>query len=66
MSESNYIRKMNFSKIDTDKILDFDKNVEYFANPENYIKNVKYLLSRIKSVNKLGTKENYVKTFLKY
>ena len=61
MSESNYIRKMNFSKIDTDKILDFDKNVEYFANPENYIKNVKYLLSRIKSVNKLGTKENYVK-----
>ena len=46
MSESNYINFPKFEDVDMEKIVDFDKNVAFFANPNNYKKNKKIILSK--------------------
>lgn len=55
MSEANFIKKESFSVVNTEEVLDFDRNVEYFANPQNHKEIMKFLHSRIEISDYIDT-----------
>lgn len=62
MSESNFIESGDFSNVNPSQVVDFDKNVEFFADPKNYNKNKEYIYSRIifNKEKNLGKSQDYI------